>query len=113
MAKGAAGAIGVVQRLRRKRRAVPAELVAGRIRIVGVAAEFTPIVSLLIVQLWRVGGERVRGRLVAEGTAVGAKRIVHSIRRKGTSLPEWIGGGVQSEGIERSGYRDLRLELVQ
>jgi hypothetical protein len=37
--------------------------------------------------------------LIAEGTAVGAERIVQAVRLEGTSSPEWIGRGMRIERI--------------
>ena len=50
------------------------------------------IISLLVIEPWRVGGERIRRGLVAEWTAVGAEGIVDAVRF------EWAAG---SEGIGR------------
>jgi hypothetical protein len=75
---GIPDAVGVVDRVRREGKPVAAVGVAGRIRIIRVRAEFAAIVPLLVIQPRRIGGERIRRRLIAEGTAVGAEGIGHA-----------------------------------
>lgn len=97
--KRTAGSELVVHRIRRERRAVAAELVAGGIRIVGIRAQFPAVVALLIVKCRRISGEGIRRRLVAEGTAVRAEGIVDPVRGEGTSLPERIAARLEVERI--------------
>ncbi len=90
---GIAGAKGIVDRVRRERRAVAAVGVTGRIRIIRVRTQLAAIVSLLVIQPRRIGSERVRRRLIAEGTAVGAEGIVQAVWLEGASGPKGIGKG--------------------
>ena len=99
--RGTAGAVGIpgtegiVDRVRRERRAVAAVGVTGRIRIIRVRAQLAAIVPLLVVEPRRIGGERIRRRLIAVGTAVGIEGIVHTIRLEGAAGPEGIGRGIR------------------
>jgi len=43
----------------------------------------------------RIGGEWIRRGLIAEGTAVGAERIVDAVRLEGASSSEGIGRGIR------------------
>ena len=52
---------------------------------------------MLVIEPWRVGREGIRGRLIAERTAVRTEGIVDAVRRKRTPGTEGIGSGV--EGI--------------
>jgi len=74
-AVGTPGAVGVVDRVGRERRAVG---VTGRIGIIRVRAQLAVIVPLLVIEPRRIGGEGIRRRLIAEGTAVGtdSKKIL-------------------------------------
>jgi len=47
----------------------------------------------------RIGGEWIRCRLIAEGTAVGTEGIVQAVRLEGASSPEGIGRGIRIERI--------------
>ena len=96
---GIPGAEGIVDRVRRERRAVAAVGVTGRIRIIRVRAQLAAIVPLLVIQPRRICGERIRRRLVAEGTAVGTEGIVQAVRLEGASSPEGIGRGIRIERI--------------
>ena len=82
---------GIGDRVRRVRRAVAAQGVTRRIGIVRVGVQPATIISLLVIDPWRVGGERIRRRLVAERTAVGAEGIVDAVRFEGASGSEGIG----------------------
>ena len=99
--RGAAGAIGtpdavgILDRVRRERRAVAAVGVTGRIKIIGVRAQLAAIVSLLVIEPRCIGGEGIRRRLIAEGTAVGTEGIVQAVRLEGTAGPEGIGRGIR------------------
>lgn len=95
----AADAVGVVERIGRKGRAVAAEGVAGGIGVVGVSAPFAAIVPLLVIEARSVGGEGIGGRLVAEGAAIGAEGIVHPVRREGAAGAVGVGGGLEGIGI--------------
>ncbi|NGZ02276.1 MAG: hypothetical protein CV090_04400 [Nitrospira sp. WS238] len=55
---------------KRVRRDVAAEPVADRIAIVGIGTDGAARGPLPVVQLRRVGDEGIRGRSIAEGTAV-------------------------------------------
>ena len=77
---GIPGAVGILDRVRRIRRAVAAVGVTGRIEVIRVRAQLAVIVPLLVIQARRIGGERIRRRLIAEGTAVGAEGIVQAVR---------------------------------
>ena len=94
-AVGIPGAVVILDRVRRIRRAVAAVGVIGRIRIIRVRAQLAPIVPFLVIQPRRFGGERIRRRLIAEGTAVGTEGIVQAVRLEGTSSPKWIGRGIR------------------
>lgn len=50
-------------------------------------AQLAAVISLLVVEPWRISRERVRRRLIGKGTAVGAVGIVDGVRRKGTPHP--------------------------
>jgi hypothetical protein len=73
--------------------------VTGRIRIIGVCTQLAAVVPLLVIQARRIGGERIRRRLITEWTAVGAERIVDAV------WLEWASGSV---GIGR-GIRIVRV----
>jgi hypothetical protein len=94
-AVGTTGAVGILDRVRRERRAVAAVGVTGRIRIIGVRAQLAAIVSLLVIEPRCIGGEGIRRRLIAEGTAVGAEGIVDAVRLEGASGSEGIGRGIR------------------
>ena len=89
---GIAGAEGIVDGVLGERRAVAAVVVTRRIGVVGVRAQLAVIISLLVIEPWRVGGERIRRGLVAERTTVGTEGIFDAVR------VEWASG---SEGIDR------------
>jgi hypothetical protein len=103
--RGAAGAVGtpvavwIVDRVLRERIAVAAVGVIRRVGVVRVRAQLAAIVPLLVIESRRIGGERIRRRLIAEGTAVGAERIVQTVWLKGTSGSVGIGRGVRIERI--------------
>ena len=82
------------------RRAVTAVGVTRRIGIVWVCAQLATIISLLVIESWCVGGERICRRLIAERTAVVAKLVVDAVRF------EWTAG---SKGI---GRRVRRIEIL-
>jgi hypothetical protein len=94
-AVGISRAIGVLDRVRRERKAVAAVGVAGRVRIIRVRAQLAAIVSLLVIQPRRIGGKRIRRRLIAEGTAIRAEGIVDAVRPEWTSSTEGIGRGTR------------------
>jgi hypothetical protein len=98
-AVGIPGAEGIIDRIRRERRAVAPVGVNGRIRIIRVRAQVDSIVPLLVIQPRRICGERIRRGLIAEGTAVGTEGIVQAVRLEGTSSPEGIGRGSRIEWI--------------
>ena len=54
----AARAVGIVDGVMGERRAAAAEGVAGRIGVIWVRAQLATIVSLLVIESWRVGDER-------------------------------------------------------
>jgi hypothetical protein len=84
---GIASAVGILDRVRRERRAVATVGVPGRIRVIGVRAELAAVVPLLVIQARRIGSERIRRRLIAEGTAVGAKGLLMPSDLKGLPAP--------------------------
>jgi hypothetical protein len=96
---GIAGTEGIFDRVRREWRAVAAIGVTRRVRIIRVRTELAAVVPLLIVQSRRIRGERILGRLITEGTAVGTEGIVQAVRLEGASSPEGIGRGVRIERI--------------
>jgi len=63
---GTACAVGIVNGIWRKPGSVPAVGVAGRIRIVRIGAQLAAVISLLVMKPRRIGGERIRRRLIAE-----------------------------------------------
>ena len=65
----------------------------------GVCAQLAAIVPLLVVEPWGVSRIGIRGRLIAEGTAVGAEGIVQAVRLEGASGSEGIGRGIRIERI--------------
>jgi hypothetical protein len=87
-AVGIPGAVGILDRVRRIRRAVAAVGVTGRVGVVRVRAQLAPVLTLLIVEPRCICGERIRRRLIAEGTAVGAEEIVQAVRLEGAASPE-------------------------
>ena len=58
----------------------------------------------------RIGGERIRRRLIAELTAVGTEGIVQAVRLEGASSPEWIGRGFRIERIRAQLAEIFRLD---
>ena len=98
-AVGIPGAEGVVDRVRRVGIAVAAIGVTGRIRIIGVRTELAAIVPLLVVEPRRIGSERIRRRLIAEGTAVGTEGIVQAVRFERAASSERIGRRIRIERI--------------
>ena len=109
-AVGTPGAVGILNRVRRIRRAVAAVGVTGRIRIIRVRAQLAAIVPLLVIQPRRIGGERIRRRLITEGTAVGAGGIVQAVRLEGTSSPKGIGRGIRIERIDAQLAEIFRMD---
>ena len=91
---GIAGAVGIVNGVLGEWRAVAAVGVTRRIGFVRVRAQLAMIISLLGIESWRVGGERIRRGLVAEGTAVGTEGIVDTVRFEWASGSEGIGSRV-------------------
>ena len=91
---GTPGAEGIVDGVWGKRRSIAAVGVTGRIRIIRVLAQFAAVISLLVIQPRRIGGKRIRRRLIAEGTAI----------------PEGIGGGLRIEGIRTQLAEIFRLD---
>ena len=73
--------------------------VTGRIGIIRVRAQLAVIVPLLVIEPRRVGGERIRRRLIAEGTAIGTEGIVQAVRLEGAAGSERIGRGFRVERI--------------
>ena len=71
------GAEGILNRVRRIRRAVAAVGVAGRVRVVRIRAQLTPVLTLLIVEPWGVRRIGIGGRLIAKG-------IVQAVRLEGS-----------------------------
>ena len=65
----------------------------------GVRAQLAAIVPLLVVEPWGVSRIGIRGRLIAEGTAVGAEGIVQAVRLEGASGSVGIGRGIRIERI--------------
>jgi len=96
---GIAGAEGIVDRVRRERRAIATKGVARRFRIKLIGAQLAPVLPLLVIQPRRIGGERIRRRLVTEGTAVRAEGIVQAVRLEGTPSPKGIGRGIKIERV--------------
>jgi len=92
-AVGIPGAVGIFDRVRREGRAIAAVGVTRRIRIIRVRAELAAVVPLLVIEPRRIGGERIRRRLIAEGTAIGAEGIVDAVRLEGAASSEGIGRG--------------------
>ena len=74
---GTPGAAGILNRVRRIRRAVAAVGVAGRVRVVRIRAQLTPVLTLLIVEPWGVRRIGIGGRLIAKG-------IVQAVRLEGS-----------------------------
>jgi len=98
-AVGIPGAVGVVDRVRREGGAVAAVGVAGRIGVIRVRAQLTPVLTLLVIQPRRIGGERIRRRLITVGTAVGAEGIVDAVRLEGAAGSVGIGRGIRIVGV--------------
>lgn len=98
-AVGIPGTVGIVDRVLRVGIAVAAVGVTGRIRIKLIGAQLAAVVPLLVIQSRRIGGERIRRRLIAEGTTVGTEGIVQAVRLEWASSPEWIGCGIRIERI--------------
>ena len=96
---GTARAVGIGDGVLGERRAVAAVGVTRRIGVVGVRAQLAMIITLLVIEPWRVGGERIRRGLVAEGTAVGTEGIVDAVRFEGASGSVGIGCRVGRVGI--------------
>jgi hypothetical protein len=67
---GIPGAEGIVEGVRRIRISISAVGITGRVRIIRIRAELAVIVPLLVVEPRRIGGERIRRRVIAEGTVV-------------------------------------------
>ena len=74
-AVGVPSAEGVVDRVRRVRRAVAAVGVTRRVGVVCVHAQLTAIVPLLVIQTRRIHRQRIRGRVGTHGTALQADRV--------------------------------------
>ena len=115
--RGTAGAVGVpsaegvVDRVRRVRRAVAAVGVTRRVGVVCVRAQLTAIVPRLVIQPRRIGGKGIRRRLIAEWTAVGTEGIVQGVRLEGASGSVGIGRGVRIEriGAQLAAERKVRI----
>lgn len=88
---GTACAVRIVDRVGRKQRPIPALGVAGGIRIVRIRAQLAAVISLLVVEPWRIGREGIPRRLIAEWTAIRTEWIVDPVRCKGTPRSLWIG----------------------
>ena len=82
-----------------KRRAVAVEGITRRVWFIRVCAQLATIISLLIIDPWRIGGERIRRRLIAERTAVGTKRIVDAVKFEGASSSKGISRRVRIKRI--------------
>ena len=78
-AVGIPGAVWILDRVRRERRALAAAGVAGRVGVIRVCAQLAAIVPLLVIQARRIGGEGIRRRLIAVGTAVWAEGVVDAV----------------------------------
>ena len=94
-AVGIPGTVGILDRVRRIRRAVATIGVAGRVRIIRVRAQLAPVLTLLIVEPWGVCGEGIRHCLIAVGAAVGTEGIVDAPRLEGAAGSERIGRGIR------------------
>ena len=55
--------------------------------------------SPLVIEPWRVGGERIRRGLVAEGTTIGTTRVVDAVRVERATGSEGIGRRVSIKRI--------------
>mgnify|MGYP001566339290 CR=1 FL=1 len=107
---GIAGTVGILDRVRRERRAVAAVGVARRIGIIRVRAQLAPVLTLLIVEPWGVSRIGICRRLVAEGTAVGAERIVQAVQLERASSTEGIGSGIKIERIRAQLAETFRVD---
>ena len=87
---GIPGAEGIVDRVRRIRRAVATVGVTRRVGIIRVRAQLAPVLTLLIVELGGVSRIGIRRRLVAEGTAVGLKGLFRPSALKGLPAPKGL-----------------------
>ena len=104
------GAEGILDRVRRERRAVAAVGVTRRIRIIRVRTELAAIVPLLIVEPWGVRRIGIRCRLITEGTAVGTEGIVDAVWLEGASGSVGIGRGSRVERIRAQLAEIFRMD---
>ena len=92
-------AVGIVDRVRRIRRAITAVGVTGRVRIIRIRTQLAPVLSFLVIETWGLSRIGVGGGLITVGAPITTKLVGDAVGGERTPGAICIGGGVRIELI--------------